>query len=86
MQPSRASDDVSRPIHRPTAPSSRADLGPSFLARPGVNELRDQRRAMKAGEMDSSIRMAHPDGHVPARRIITMPGAHVLPYTNFVGR
>jgi len=41
---------------------------------------------MKAGEMDSSIRMAHPDGHVPARRIITMPGAHVLPYTNFVGR
>jgi hypothetical protein len=69
-------------LRPPTAPSTRADLGPSFLTRPGVHETRDMRWSIKAGDIDASVRMSHADEHLPPRRAVVVPGAHLLPYPN----
>ena len=69
-------------VRPPQTPATAPDLGPSFLYRPGVDEVRDQRLNMKEGDIDSSIRYNHADKHVLPRKRITVPGAHLLPYPN----
>ena len=40
------------------------------------------RWAIKAGDIDASVRMRHADEHLPPRRAVVVPGAHLLPYPN----
>ena len=38
--------------------------------------------SVKAGDIDASVRMSHADEHLPPRRAVVVPGAHLLPYPN----